>query len=214
MLAEYYRKRASEYGAFYADPERQADLAALRTWLMAQTQRRRVLEIAAGTGYWTAVAATAAVSITATDINAETLAIAARRQLGNHVTLVQADAWALPTLAGPFDLGMAHLWWSHLRKQDRTAFLCALSARLEPGARLLMIDENLVPNVGAPIVRCDAEGNTWQRRWLDSGERFEVVKNYPDTAELQQSVSDACERIEIQQRRYFWALSGRFRNGG
>ena len=60
--------------------------------------------------------------------------------------------------AGPFDLGMAHLWWSHLRKQDRGAFLAQFAAHLEPGATLLMIDENLVANVGAPIVRRDAEG--------------------------------------------------------
>jgi SAM-dependent methyltransferase len=211
MLAEYYRKRAAEYDAFYADPERQADLAVLRDWLATAANGRRILEVAAGTGHWTAVAAPVATAITATDINAETLAVAAGNQLGEHVTLLRADARDLPHLSGAFDLGMAHLWWSHLRKQDRTAFLTRFAAALEPGATLLMIDENLVANVGAPIVRSDAAGDTWQRRWLASGERFEIVKNYPDAAELKCSVGAACDEIDILELKHFWALRARFR---
>ena len=62
----------------------------------------------------------------------------------------------LPHLPDGFDLGMAHLWWSHLRKQERATFLARFAAHLEPGATLLMIDENLVANLGAPISRSDA----------------------------------------------------------
>ncbi len=210
MLAEYYRKRAAEYDAFYADPERQADLAVLRDWLATAARSRRILEVAAGTGYWTAVAAPVAAAITATDINAETLAIAASKQPGEHVTLLRADAWDLPALPGSYDLGMAHLWWSHLRKQEQAGFLARFASHLEPGATLLMIDETLVANVGAPILRSDPAGDTWQRRWLASGERFEIVKNYPDRAELEHSVGEACDEIDILQLRYFWALRARF----
>jgi len=210
MLAEYYRKRATEYDAFYADPERQADLAVLRDWLVAASRGRRILEVAAGTGYWTAVAAPVATAITATDINTEMLAIAAGRQLGAHVTLLQADSWDLPHLPHPFDLGMAHLWWSHLRKQQRAAFLAQFAARLQPGATLLMIDENLVANVGAPISRTDAAGDTWQRRWLTTGERFEIIKNYPDRSELEHSVAELCNQIRVLELKHFWALSAQF----
>ncbi|HVC60894.1 MAG TPA: class I SAM-dependent methyltransferase [Acetobacteraceae bacterium] len=210
MLAEYYRKRAAEYDAFYADPARQADLAVLRDWLAGLTRGRRILEVAAGTGYWTATAAPVAAAITATDINAETLAIAGNRQPGAHVTLLRADAWNLPLLPERFDLGMAHLWWSHLRKRDRAAFLARFATHLEPGATLLMIDETLVANVGAPISRRDADGDTWQRRWLANGERFEIVKNYPDAAELAQSVGEACEDVRVLELKHFWALSAKF----
>ncbi len=210
MLAEYYRKRAGEYDAFYADPARQADLAALRAWLVAAARGRRILEVAAGTGYWTAVAAPIAAAITATDINDATLEIARAKALGGHVTLVRADAWDLPRMTGGFDVGMAHLWWSHLRKQERGAFLARFASHLEPGATLLMIDENLVPQVGAPIARRDAAGDTWQRRWLASGERFEIVKNYPDAGELEASVGEVCEEVRVLQLQHFWALSGRF----
>lgn len=209
MLAEYYRKRASEYDAFYADPARQADLTTLRGWLTARADGRRILEVAAGTGYWTSVAAPVAASLVATDVNAAPLAIAARR-LGTNVALLQADAWRLPFAAGPFDLGMAHLWWSHLRRQDCTVFLAGFAAALQPGASLLMIDERLVPGVGAPLTRRDSDGNTFQRRWLESGERFEIVKNYPTAAELAQRVGKTCDRIEVMELRYLWALEARF----
>ena len=244
MLGEYYRKRAAEYDAFYADPQRQNDLATLRAWLVSLARGRHILEVAAGTGYWTAVAAPVAASITATDVNAETLAIAAGKHLGAHVTLLQADAWDLshvpqahaadlprgdaadpphmpqastadlPHLPRAFDLGMAHLWWSHLRRQDRRRFLTSFAASLQPAATLLMIDETLVPQVGAPIARRDADGNTWQRRWLDNGERFEIVKNYPDAEELQHDVAATCDDIRILQLKYFWALSSTVRDVG
>jgi SAM-dependent methyltransferase len=211
MLAEYYRKRSPEYDAFYDDPARQADLATLRDWLAGQARGRRILEVAAGTGYWTAVAAPVAARITATDINAEPLAIAAGKLHGANVTLLQADAWALPALPGPFDLGMAHLWWSHVPIQDRAAFLARFATHLEPGAMLLMIDENLVAKVGAPISRRDADGNTWQWRWLATGEQYEIVKNYPDAAEISKSVGDVCDGIQVLELQHFWALRARFR---
>lgn len=213
MLAEYYRRRAGEYDAFYAEPERAAELAVLGDWLAGWTRGRRILELAAGTGHWTAVAAPVAAAITATDINAETLAIAARRGLGPHVTLRVADARALPPLAGGYDCGMAHLWWSHLRRQQRGAFLAGFAGALEPGARLLLIDERLVPQVGAPVTRRDAAGDTWQRRWLANGERFEIVKNYPDAAELAADLGTACEAVEIVTLRHFWAAKATFRPG-
>jgi len=79
-LADYYAQRAAEYDDVYRKPERQADLARLRELLPPLVAGRRVLEVAAGTGYWTRLLATTAAGITATDINAETLAIAAQRE--------------------------------------------------------------------------------------------------------------------------------------
>ena len=76
-----------------------------------------------------------------------------------------------------------------------------------------MIDQNDVPDFGAPINRRDSDGNSYQLRWLDNGERFEVVKNYPDHAELERSVGQACDDIRILQLTHFWAVCARFRLG-
>ena len=76
MLEIYYRDRAPEYDRFYEIPERQGDLAWLRTWLLSHSRGRTILEVATGTGYWTEVAARVAKAIVATDYNPEMLAIA------------------------------------------------------------------------------------------------------------------------------------------
>lgn len=52
-MAAYYAARATEYEAVYAKPERQADLRLLEAWLPGVFAGRRVLEVAAGTGWWT-----------------------------------------------------------------------------------------------------------------------------------------------------------------
>jgi SAM-dependent methyltransferase len=211
-MAEYYRRRAIEYDSLYLAAAWRDDLAVLNDWLAAHARGRTILEVAAGTGYWTAVAAPVAKAITATDINAEMLAIAAARQLGDHVALVRADTWCLPHTAERCNLGMAHLWWSHIRRQDRGRFLTHFASRLQARATLLMIDQNDVPGFGLPIGRRDADGNTYQTRWLDGGERFEVVKNYPDRAELEHSIGQACDDVRILQLTHFWAVRADFRS--
>jgi SAM-dependent methyltransferase len=212
MLTDYYRKRAREYDTLYATAAWQSELPVLHDWLMERVCGKAILEVAAGTGYWTAVAAPVATAITATDISPEMLAIAAARNLGTHVALVQADCWSLPHFSRTFEVGMAHLWWSHVRKQDRSRFLYHFASRLrEHAATLLMIDQNHVKDFGMPISRQDEAGNSYQTRWLDNGERFDVVKNYPDEEELKCSVGHACEDVEVLQLTHFWALRGTFR---
>ena len=103
-LAEYYRERAAEYDAVYAKPERQQDLARLHGLLSPLVAGQRVLEIAAGTAYWTRVLSGSAAAITATDLNAETLELARAREYGGApVTFRLADAYALDQVPGEFD---------------------------------------------------------------------------------------------------------------
>ena len=89
-LQAYYAKRAAEYERIYAKPERQADLAALRSRIPALLARRSVLEVACGTGYWTEVIAPHVRSITAIDYVEETLAIArSKKYPANRVEFAQ-----------------------------------------------------------------------------------------------------------------------------
>jgi len=81
QITGYYRHRAAEYDAIYAKPERQDDLARLRELLPRLVAGGNVLEIAAGTGYWTRVLSSSAAAITATDINTETLDVARARDV-------------------------------------------------------------------------------------------------------------------------------------
>jgi SAM-dependent methyltransferase len=213
-MGQYYRLRAASYEEVYAVDARSRDLAVLREWLQDRVRGRTVLEVAAGTGYWTSAAAVTARGIVATDLNPETLEIAARRQPGPHVVLRQADAFDLPNLDDPPEVAMAHLWWSHVSRQDQSRFLTHLASRVQPGARLLMIDETFVRHISTPLSRRDAHGNTWQTRILPDGALFEIVKNFPDDAALRDALVPACEAIEIMRLTHFWAVTATFRHVG
>jgi SAM-dependent methyltransferase len=207
----YYRDRAPEYDEFYEIPEREDNLAQLKGWLIERAKGRSILEVAAGTGYWTEAAAPVAKSIVATDYNREMLALAGRRALGPHVTLLTADAYALPVFDSAFNLGMAHLWWSHVGKQRRNEFLLHFVSRLQPGASILMIDQIFVPGRCTPISGRDEWGNLLTQRTLKNGKNYEIIKNYPTAEELQESFEPFSDNVAIVWLDHFWALSARVR---
>ena len=212
-MAAYYRERAAEYDAFYQVNGFRDELHRLKAWLAKHVRGRTVLEVAAGTGYWTKVAAGAAATVTATDINPGVLAIAGKRRLGRNVVVQVADAYRLPEFASLFDVGMAHLWWSHLPNERQGAFLSQFVSRLQSRATLLMIDQNDVPGLGGLLFKWDRWGNRCELRPLDNGNVYEIVKNYPTDAELKSALARLCDSVQILRMRYFWALSARIRVG-
>ena len=211
-MQQYYRARASEYHLFYEAPDRLEELAHLRTWLVDRAKGRSILEIAAGTGYWTEVAAPFAKAVTATDYNTETLEIAAKRLLGPHVNLLTADAHSLPQFKTKYDAGMAHLWWSHVERERLKPFLSHFASRLESGAILLMIDQLYVEGSSSPISREDACGNQYTIRRLKDGSTFEIIKNYPAPGEPEDGFKELCKDIHVMKLRHFWALSAQLRD--
>ena len=208
-LAEYYAARAAEYERIYAKPERQADLARLRDLVPAYLRGRRVLEIACGTGYWTAIVAPVAATLLATDVVPEVIAIARAKPLPTgRVEFRLADAWALADVPGVFDAALACFWWSHVPRQDVPRFLDTLHRRLGPGARVLFLDNRYVEGSSTPIARTDAAGNTYQRRRLEDGTEHEVLKNFPEPEDLRRALADAGGRsVEIQQLAYYWVAT-------
>ncbi|HVI16391.1 MAG TPA: class I SAM-dependent methyltransferase, partial [Pseudolabrys sp.] len=137
------------------------------------------------------------------------LAIAATRNLGSNVKLRTADAFALPKFGSPFDVGMAHMWWSHVGKERRQEFLSLFVSRLEPRAVILMIDQ--VSGGCSSVSRQDEWGNLMTLRTLESGATFEIIKNYPSSEELCDDFAKVCDDIEIMLLPHFWALSARVR---
>src|SRR5690349_1810697 len=134
-LSRYYATRAREYEQIYDKPERQADLARLQRAIAAYFVDRDVLEIACGTGYWTQFIAPVARSVTATDINAETLAIAETKPFPpDRVRLAVADIYDLPPEYKNFSGAFAGFWWSHLRRAHRRSVIATLHRALKPAA--------------------------------------------------------------------------------
>ncbi len=206
-LRAYYARRAAEYERVYLKPERQADLRALEAWLPARFAGRDVLEIACGTGWWTPFAARDTKSWLATDLNPETLAIAAAKPLPAHVRLAGLDAFTLTGLVDAgFDGAFAGFWWSHVPLARLSGWLALLHARLRPGARVVFIDNRFVPGSSTPISRRDAQGDTYQRRTLDDGSVHEVLKNFPSAEQAIAALGPRARSPRWLQRDHYWVL--------
>lgn len=204
-LVAYYRRRAAEYEDFYARPERQPELGFLRRHLPERMAGRRVLEVACGTGYWTALVAPAARSIFATDAAEEPMRYArAKAYPPGVVRFALADAYALGDELGTFDAALAVFWWSHVPRREIQRFLASLHGRLEPGARVLLMDNTYVEGSSTPIAERDDDGNTYQLRPLSDGSEHRVLKNFPDEAELRAALAPHAAQISYQALRYYW----------
>jgi len=204
-LVDYYRRRATEYEAIYAKPERQSDLAVLRQALPQRLVGRRVLEIACGTGYWTALVAPLAASVVATDLAEEPMAIARTKAYPpGRVRFALADAYQLAEDLGRFDGALAVFWWSHIPLRRIGDFLSSLHRRLQPGARVVLMDNLYVEQSSTPIAERDADGNTYQLRRLADGSENRVLKNFPSEAELRGALRPHAARFAYRALEYYW----------
>jgi SAM-dependent methyltransferase len=186
LLAEqvaYYRARAEEYDATYplderADTETRARLVAA---LEALAPYGRVLELACGTGQWTAALARHASAVTAVDSSPEALAICRARLDAPHVRLVEADLFSWRPRER-YDLVFFAAWLSHVPPQRFDDLWAFVSDCLAPGGRAFVIDE--LPAVAA--LEHPAGGRpaptVWRR--LTTGESYRAVKVLYEPDEL------------------------------
>ena len=232
-LRAYYAARAAEYDRIYLKPERQADLRQIKAWLPAHFAGRRVLEVACGTGYWTRLIAPVAEQVLALDAATETLDIARQRvQWGSHldensdgpqgmqpdpqpnalkprVVFSSGDAYALRSAiesSQRFDAAFAGFWWSHVPRARLREFLQGLHACLEPGARVVFLDNRFVPGSSTPVSEEDAQGDTWQQRRLKDGSTHRVLKNFPTEAALHEAVAGLVTDVHVTTWAHYWAL--------
>ncbi len=204
-MKTYYASRAPYYDAVYEKPERQRDIAFLRDHLPARFARRSVIEVACGTGYWSQFIAPVCSTYLATDGVAQPLEFARQRPGLAPSQCIVADAYALPPELGRFDGAFAGLWFSHVPIERRTEFFASLHGLLEPGARIVLIDNSPVQCQELPIAESDASGNTYQHRPLRDGSVHRVLKNFPSEAELRNCVA----RFDARNSRFqclenFW----------
>jgi SAM-dependent methyltransferase len=208
-MVSYYAARACEYERIYHKPERQADLKRLRSFVETVFAGADVFEVACGTGYWTEVLARRAISVVASDINAEVLAIARAKPMdAAKVTFQQADAYT-PSAPRPFNAGFSAFWWSHVPRSSIRTFLHAFHGVLAPGARVMFLDNVYVEGSSTPISRSDSVGNTYQLRPLDDGSTYEVLKNFPTEDELRAAVEGLAVDVQVAFLPYYWTLTYR-----
>lgn len=205
-MKEYYAARAKEYDQIYAKPERQADLRLIEQWLPARFEGVRVLEIAAGTGYWTQFIAPVATSVLGLDASAETLQIAEARPNNERAQWLVGDAYALPAPVEPYAAAFAGFWFSHVPLARQKEFLLGLNKTLKSGARVVMLDNLYVEGNSTPLTESDPEGNTYQIRKLVDGSSHRVLKNYPNELDLCELVAPFGAQPTFTTWQYYWAF--------
>ena len=206
-LENYYARRAREYEQVYEKPERQRELAWLRARIPRLFAGRTVLEVACGTGYWTQYIAKTARKVHACDINEPVLEIAREKGLpASKAEFFRADAVSLEGVPRGCDAAFAGFWWSHVKKADLARFAANLSRRLEPGSVVAILDNTFTDWSSTPLSRRDAEGNTYQMRTLSTGEKFEVLKNFPTREELTEVVGPIASEAHMEDLTYYWLL--------
>jgi len=203
-MKRYYRERAPIYDDVYSYPERQNDLRYLEEYVRQQFVGVEVLEIAAGTGYWTQFLAPGASSVLATDATEYTLSQLNHRPNCNNVPTLILDAYALGSLNRKFGGAFAGLWYSHVPKQRRNEFLSGLHQTLLPGAKVLLIDNSAAQCERLPISHTDQYGNTYQDRTLKPGSTHKVLKNFPAEAELIEATKNYGSNFYFLQLNHYW----------
>ncbi len=207
-MRAYYAQRAAYYERVYFKPERQTDLRAMEAWLPTVFTGREVLEIACGTGWWTAPGARDAQAWLATDLNPETMAVARAKTLPACVRFATVDAYSMAELGTQtFDAAFTGCWWSHVPLQTLPAWLATLHARLRPGARVVMLDNSYVSQSSTPLSREDEHGNTYQNRNLDDGSVHEVLKNFPTSEQAIAMLGPQVRKPQWLAWDHYWALS-------
>jgi ubiquinone/menaquinone biosynthesis C-methylase UbiE len=202
---EYYRQWAPRYDEVYTRPERQRDMLIVRARLENWFAGKHVLEVAAGTGWWTSVLADVAASVTATDVNQAALDVArSRRCWPPSVDFVVADALALHAIRGDFDALFAGFFWSHVPVAKIDKFLESLMLRVLPGSQVVFVDNRLVPGSVHPVARHDDQGNTYQQRQMSDGRSWDVLKNFPAPDEVRVRLSRVGQSAEIEQLDNYW----------
>lgn len=208
-MRAYYAQRAGVYERVYHKPERQRDLRAMEASVAGAFGGRRVLEVACGTGWWTPHGARAATSWLATDLNPETLAVArAKAAMPRNVRFAMVDAYTFTELGDErFDAAFAGFWWSHIRRSRLAGWLTLLHQRLEPGARVVLLDNRYVEGSSTAIARRDDEGNTYQQRALPDGSAHEVLKNFPSRDEALAALGPRARDAQWLEHPHYWVLS-------
>ena len=191
-MVRYYAARAGEYDDWYLrrgpyshgpvhDEAWRADLEAAADWLDRLPFHGEIVELAAGTGWWSRILA-AKGSLWLYDAVPEPLEHARARlaQGGQDAEFAVRDAWAEPDRQ--VDSLFTGFWLSHVGRDRLEEFFALVARWLAPGGLFAFVDSHQDPESGASDHR-PPEADVQVRRLAD-GSSFRVRKVYYEPDEL------------------------------
>lgn len=238
-LIAYYQARAPEYDDWYLrrgryehgpihDAAWNAELDAAGRWLDNLPIAGRIVELAAGTGWWSPLLASKG-ELWMYDA-AEAPLVRARERLVAHqlrAHLHLRDAWAEPSAdasaaegasgngpagdessadGSPADALFAGFWLSHVERARTGAFLALAARWLAPGGRIALIDSLPDPRSGAVDHEPPADDRSVRR--LDDGREFSIVKVHRSADEIAAALTGAGFRdVEVTTTGRFFVLA-------
>ncbi len=192
-MQAYYAARAGEYDDWYLRTGRytrgpvhdlawHAELDQATLWLDGLPIQGEIVELAAGTGWWSALLAGKGV-LSIYDANEAPLDRARARLVahGLRAHIHVRDAWAEPDRA--VDALFCGFWLSHVPRARLAEFLGIARRWLKPGGTFAFIDSRPDPQSGA-VDQPVSAGDEVSLRRLADGREFRVVKVYWQPAEL------------------------------
>jgi ubiquinone/menaquinone biosynthesis C-methylase UbiE len=213
-MQAYYAARAPEYDDWYLRVGRysrgpvhdlawNAELDQATMWLDGLALGGEIVELAAGTGWWSTLLAGKG-SLSIYDASDEPLERARARLVahGLRAHIHVRDAWAEPDRM--VDTLFCGFWLSHVPRARLDEFLAIARRWLKPGGRFAFIDSRPDPQSGAIDQPVAAGGEVSHRRLAD-GREFDVIKVYWQPAELEDALLRAgfVEPVVTTTARFF-----------
>lgn len=215
-LVAYYEARAGEYDDWYLrrgryargaihDAAWHAELDAAGRWLDALPISGRIIELAAGTGWWSPLLAGKG-ELSVFDAAPGPLGRARERLVAHRLRahLHVRDAWAEPE-PPPADALFTGFWLSHVERDRLADFLAIVRRWLRPGGRFAAMDSLADPASGASDHPAPADDLAVRR--LDDGREFTIVKVFYTPDELADALRAAgFEDVEVTTTGRFFVL--------
>ncbi len=212
-MRAYYEARAPEYDDWYLrrgrysrgpvhDAAWNAELDVAGRWLDALPFRGEIVELAAGTGWWSPLLASKG-TLSLYDASEAPLERARERLLahGLRAHLHVRDAWAEPDRA--VDGVFCGFWLSHVQADRLPAFLALVRRWLRPTGSFAAIDSLADPQSGASDNPPPEDDGTAVRRLAD-GREFRIVKVFHPPSTLAAAL-EAAGFVDVEV-----TTSGRF----
>ena len=221
---EYYRARAPEYDDwFYRRDRYDQGEAHTRLWRREIQQVRdqlhsvdgmgHILELAPGTGIWTAELIQIGERVSALDASPEMIEINRAKLGSERVDYQLVDLFGYQP-ARQYDMVFFGFWLSHVPAGKLPRFLKMVREALKPGGRLFLLDSRAVDlakkHTGTANLGADS-----QRRALKDGREFDIVKIYYDPAALTETLRAHGFDIVVEATEHFFIYAdGRKRATG
>ncbi len=203
----YYRARAQEYDEWFyrqgyydqgevRNQQWHTEAQIVRDQLLDFPQVPHIVEMAGGTGIWTQELTKISETVTVLDASPEMIEINRAKVQSDQVTYQQADLFQWQP-EQQVDMIFFGFWLSHVPKEKLSPFLEMVHRALKPDGRLFFVDSQKVQSGTSSRQKLDTT-NDIQKRVLNDGSEFEIIKIYYNPEKLTQVLNDHGFDITVQ----------------